>query len=108
MAVLWVFYALALTVIHSTLSKTALKSILLQHTSENLLAEIERDQHMLTETNAQLAASIEQLTHQATHDPLTGLLNRRGVFECLEALIGDQHRPNPSACCSWTSTTSRP
>jgi diguanylate cyclase (GGDEF)-like protein len=90
LAVLWVFYSAALTVIHSTLSKTVRNGIVLQKTSEDLLAEIERDQEQLTETNAQLALSIEQLTHQATHDALTGLLNRRGMFETLEALIGDE------------------
>ena len=89
LAALWVFYSAALTVIHSTLSTTVRTAILLQKTSEDLLAEIERDQAQLTETNAQLAVSIEQLTHQATHDALTGLLNRRGMFETLEALIGD-------------------
>jgi len=90
LAVLWVFYSAALTVIHSTLSKTVRTAIALQKTSEDLLAEIERDQIQLTETNTQLAASIEQLTHQATHDALTGLLNRRGMFEALEGLIGEQ------------------
>ena len=90
LAVLWVFYTAALTVIHSTLSKTARTAIALQKTSEDLLAEIERDQIQLTETNAQLAISIEQLTHQATHDALTGLLNRRGMFEALEGLIGEE------------------
>ena len=89
MAFLWVFYSAALTVVHSTLSKTARTAILLQKTSDDLLAEIEHDQAKLTETNAQLAISIEQLTHQATHDALTGLLNRRGMFETMEALIGD-------------------
>ena len=88
-AVLWLFYAAALTVIHSTLSKTVRTAILLQKTSEDLLAEIERDQIQLTETNTQLALSIEQLTHQATHDALTGLLNRRGMFETLESLVGE-------------------
>ena len=90
LAVLWVFYTAALTVIHSTLSKTVRTAIALQKTSEELLAEIERDQIQLTETNAQLAISIEQLTHQATHDALTGLLNRRGMFEALEGLIGEE------------------
>ncbi len=89
LAFLWVFYSAALTVIHSTLSKTVRTAILLQKTSEDLLAEIERDQAKLTETNAQLAVSIEQLTHQATHDALTGLLNRRGMFEALESLIAE-------------------
>jgi diguanylate cyclase (GGDEF)-like protein len=94
LALLWVFYAVALGVVHSALSKTTLKAILLQKTSDSLLAEIERDQVMLTETNAQLAESIEQLTHQATHDALTGLLNRRGVLEALEALFAD-HTAQP-------------
>ena len=89
MAALWVFYSAALIVIHTTLSKTVRTAILLQKTSEELLAEIERDQVQLTETNGQLAVSIEQLTHQATHDALTGLLNRRGMFESLDALIGE-------------------
>ena len=89
MAALWVFYSAALTVIHSTLSKTVRTAILLQTTSDELLAEIERDQVQLTETNAQLALSIEQLTHQATHDALTGLLNRRGMFESLDTLISE-------------------
>jgi diguanylate cyclase (GGDEF)-like protein len=89
LAALWVFYSLALAAIHSTLSRTLHTSIALQQTSEDLLAEIERDQAQLTETNAQLAVSIEQLTHQATHDALTGLLNRRGMFEALESLIGE-------------------
>jgi diguanylate cyclase (GGDEF)-like protein len=94
-AVLWVFYSAALTVIHSTLSKTVRTANLLQKTSEDLLAEIERDQIQLTETNTQLAVSIEQLTHQATHDALTGLLNRRGMFETLESLIGDEVPAQP-------------
>jgi diguanylate cyclase (GGDEF)-like protein len=89
MAALWIFYSAALVVIHSTLSKTVRRAILLQTTSDQLLAEIERDQVQLTETNGQLALSIEQLTHQATHDALTGLLNRRGMFESLDALIGE-------------------
>ena len=89
LAALWVFYSLALAAIHSTLSTTVRTAIALQKTSEDLLAEIERDQAQLTETNAQLAVSIEQLTHQATHDALTGLLNRRGMFEALESLIGE-------------------
>ncbi len=89
LAFLWVFYSAALTVIHSTLSNTVRTATLLQKTSEDLLAEIERDQAKLTETNAQLAVSIEQLTYQATHDALTGLLNRRGMFETMESLIAE-------------------
>jgi diguanylate cyclase (GGDEF)-like protein len=87
MAFAWVFYTIAVTVIHRTLSKTALTALGLQQTTNDLLATVERDQITLTETNVQLAESIEQLTHQATHDALTGLLNRRGMFDSLETLV---------------------
>ncbi len=87
LGLLWVFYAAALTGIHSRLTKTVRTAIVMQQTSEDLVAEIADDQAKLTATNAQLASTIEQLTHQATHDALTGLLNRRGVFEALEALV---------------------
>jgi diguanylate cyclase (GGDEF)-like protein len=94
LAVLWVFYSAALTVIHATLTKTVRTAIALQKTSEDLLEAIETEQAKLTETNVQLAISIEQLTHQATHDALTGLLNRRGMFETLEGLLAEsEHTP---------------
>jgi diguanylate cyclase (GGDEF)-like protein len=95
LGLLWVFYVGALTGIHSRLSKTARTAILMQKTTEDLLAEIADDQAKLTETNAQLASTIEQLTHQATHDALTGLLNRRGVFETLEPLISGASTEQP-------------
>lgn len=95
LGLLWVFYAAALTGIHSRLSKTVRTAILMQKTTEDLLAEIADDQAKLTETNARLASTIEQLTHQATHDALTGLLNRRGVFETLESLVGTASTEQP-------------
>ncbi|MEY2552538.1 MAG: hypothetical protein QOC57_398, partial [Ilumatobacteraceae bacterium] len=95
LAVLWVFYAATLAVIHARLTKTVRTAILMQMTSEALLAEIAIDQAQLTETNAQLASTIEQLTHQATHDALTGLLNRRGVFETLDTLLALASKEHP-------------
>jgi diguanylate cyclase (GGDEF)-like protein len=67
----------------------------MQQTSEDLLAEVASDQAQLTATNAELARTIEQLTHQATHDALTGLLNRRGVFETLESLVAGASAEHP-------------
>ena len=39
--------------------------------------------------NAELAATNHRLTHQATHDALTGLLNRRGTLERIEQMLVD-------------------
>ncbi|MGZ4768948.1 MAG: putative bifunctional diguanylate cyclase/phosphodiesterase [Ilumatobacteraceae bacterium] len=95
LAVLWVFYAGTLTVIQSRLTKTVRTAILMRTTSEDLLAAIADDRTKLTETNAQLASTVEQLTHQATHDALTGLLNRRGMFETLETLVDTASEEQP-------------
>jgi len=94
-AVLWLFYGATLAYIHSRLTKTARTAILMQKTSEDLLVEIADDQAKLTETNGRLASTIEQLTHLATHDALTGLLNRRGMFETLESLVNAANIEQP-------------
>ncbi|HSB85559.1 MAG TPA: EAL domain-containing protein, partial [Ilumatobacteraceae bacterium] len=88
LGLLWPFYAATLTYIFSNFTRTVRTAIVMQQTSEQLLAEVASDRAQLTATNAELARTIEQLTHQATHDSLTGLLNRRGVFETLESLVG--------------------
>ena len=47
------------------------------------LMQLKEQQRILHATNASLLESQRALTHQATHDPLTDLLNRRGVMELL-------------------------
>lgn len=47
------------------------------------LMQLKAQQRILHATNASLLESQRALTHQATHDPLTDLLNRRGVMELL-------------------------
>ena len=63
---LWVFYSAALTVIHSTLSKTVRTAILLQKTSEDLLAEIERDQ-VQADGDERPARRLDRAAHPSGH-----------------------------------------
>ena len=47
--------------------------------------------------------------HQALHDELTNLPNRRHLLQRLEDLLGQRRSLQPGRrCCSSTSTTSRP
>lgn len=48
--------------------------------NEELLARLRVGQRML-ELQARLREASDTLAHQATHDPLTGLLNRRAILE---------------------------
>lgn len=87
LSVLWIFYTATLTWFFGNFSKTVRTAIVMQKTSEELLDEIASDQTQLSAANSELARTIEQLTYQATHDTLTGLLNRRGVLEVVETMI---------------------
>jgi diguanylate cyclase (GGDEF)-like protein/PAS domain S-box-containing protein len=55
-------------------------------TLKNVDAERAAREH-LAQANARLEALARQLRHQALHDPLTGLLNRRGFEERLAELL---------------------
>ena len=49
-----------------------------------------------------------ELSYRASHDPLTGLPNRRRFVERLDGALGLREPARRSPCCSSTSTTSRP
>lgn len=51
----------------------------------------------------QYFASTLELRHQAVHDPLTGLRNRRGFFEALDALVA-RHRDGARTFATGTTT----
>jgi diguanylate cyclase (GGDEF)-like protein len=76
-----------LLVLHHLVSRNSLEAIRLQWRSERLLRDLAHERGELTGVNAQLAAINKRLAHQATHDPLTGLYNRRGTLELLDQVM---------------------
>ncbi len=81
------FFGSALLVLHHVVSRNTLEAIRLQWRSERLLRDLAHERGELTGVNEQLAATNKRLSHQATHDPLTGLCNRRGTLELLELTL---------------------
>ncbi len=97
LAVVAVFFAASLIALHRVLSRAVYRTIHLQQRSDALVQQLATDRQQLTAVNQQLAASIHQLTHQATHDPLTGLRNRRGAFDEIERLVAAASERRPVA-----------
>jgi len=89
LGVLALFYGLALMVLHHVVSRNTLEAIRLQWRSERLLRDLAYERSELTGVNDQLASTNKRLAHQATHDPLTGLYNRRGTLEMLDRVLAD-------------------
>lgn len=73
-----------LVLFHDSLSRNTLDAIRLHIHSEQLVEELAHERRELTAVNDKLGASNRRLAHQATHDPLTGLYNRRGTLDLLE------------------------
>jgi len=90
-----IFLAATLLLMHHAVSRSVLDGIRLQWRSQRLLRDLAHERSELTGVNDQLASINKRLAHQATHDPLTGLYNRRGTLEVLEqVLVGaDTSRP---------------
>ncbi|MEN9644394.1 MAG: hypothetical protein RL238_1063 [Actinomycetota bacterium] len=88
-------FAVGLMVLHTVVSRNTVEAIKLQWRSENLLRDLAHERGELTGLNAQLAATNARLAHQATHDPLTGLYNRRGTLELLEQVMAEATLANP-------------
>ncbi len=84
LGMLAIFFGLALIVLHHVVSRNTLDAIRLQWRSERLLRDLAHERSELTGVNDQLASTNKRLAHQATHDPLTGLYNRRGTLELLD------------------------
>jgi diguanylate cyclase (GGDEF)-like protein len=87
LAVINLGYAVIMGVLHHTVSRSLLSSLRHELTSQGLAAQMATDQAALRDAYEQLTQTNDQLVHLALHDPLTGLLNRRGALETLDALL---------------------
>lgn len=96
LAVLNMGYAVAQGFLHHTVSRSLLASLRLQTTTQTLAMRMAADQIALTDAYQQLSETNGQLAHLASHDPLTGLFNRRGTFDSIDALLdGDRADAGP-------------
>ena len=95
LGVLAVFFGMALLVLHHVISRNTVASIRLQWRSERLLRDLAHERSELTGVNDQLGSTNMRLAHQATHDPLTGLYNRRGTLELLDQVMANADEGNP-------------
>ena len=77
-------YGIALVALHHIVSRNSLDGFRLQWRTDQLVRELEKERAELTVVNDQLASINVRLAHQATHDPLTALYNRRGTLDQLE------------------------
>ena len=95
LGIISLFFGFTLLMLHHAVSRNALDAIRLQWRSQRLLRDLAHERSELTGVNDQLASINKRLAHQATHDPLTGLYNRRGTLEVLDQLLAgaDASRP---------------
>lgn len=89
------FFGAALIAIHHVVSRGTIDAIRVQLRAADLLAELDHERAELTAVNDELAATNSQLAHQATHDPLTGLFNRRGTLELLDQMLAAASAEQP-------------
>lgn len=90
LGVIAIFYGAAMLVLHHMVSLTTEDSIRLEWNSAQLLDRLRAEQTMMTRTNELLGKTNDELAFQASHDPLTGLHNRRGTLDELERLLHDE------------------
>ena len=95
LGVLAAFYGVSLVVLHHVVSRNTLDAIRLQWRSERLLRDLAHERSELTGVNDQLATTNKRLAHQASHDPLTGLYNRRGTLDLLDQVLAASSLDEP-------------
>ncbi len=93
LAALYAGYGVTQLALHHTVSRSLLASLRLQFTSQALAVRMASDQLALTDAYEQLSETNARLAHLASHDPLTGLLNRRGTLDRIDQLLAAGGEP---------------
>ena len=95
LAVLSAFFGAVLLMVHHAASQSSIDAIRLQWRSARLLRDLAHERGELTGLNDQLEATNKRLAHQANHDSLTGLYNRRGTLEVLDQMLAEATAVSP-------------
>ena len=86
MAIAYLIFA---TTIHRIANRGAVDAIRLEWRTETLVSTLASEHQLLLSVNNAYAGLNGQLAHQAMHDPLTGLFNRRGAIDSLERALAE-------------------
>jgi diguanylate cyclase (GGDEF)-like protein len=92
-------FALSQALLHHTVSDSLRSSLRLQLVSQALAVKMARDQIALESAYEEAAEANAQLVHMATHDPLTGLLNRRGTLDAIDGVLAERDGPHSILYC---------
>ena len=80
------YFAVA-TLIHRIAHRNARETIEAAWRTNRLMEGLAAEHELLVGANTSASELNQLLAHQATHDPLTGLFNRRGAIDSLEAAL---------------------
>jgi diguanylate cyclase (GGDEF)-like protein len=80
---------------HLFINRVLVQALHHRFTNASLVVELDRERDRIGATNEALVIANERLSHRATHDALTGLLNRNGVMELVD-LLAPEARPGAS------------
>jgi diguanylate cyclase (GGDEF)-like protein len=85
-------FSALIVVLHRQIHRLVLQWLELAERNRELVDSLRDDHARTREANLQLQEANIQLSHQARHDPLTGLMNRRGVVAALEEALARGRR----------------